>query len=191
MVNLTRIYTGTGDDGTTRLANNQSVPKTDVRLEASGSLDEANCAIGVALTQPDLDPRVAQVLAVVQNDLFDIGADLATPLDPDDPSRTPRVTQAWVDRLETWCDEFSAGLPPLRSFVLPGGTPAAAHLHLARAMLRRAERAAWKVAQSEAVNPCTMTYLNRASDLAFILSRHANAPHREVLWTPGLSDEGV
>ena len=146
MVNLTRIYTRTGDQGTTRLANNDIISKTHAIMEAVGSIDEANCAIGLALAVPDLDTRLAAVLSGLQNDLFDLGADIATPLDPPPAHPVPRVTDAWVMRLEGWCDEFSQDLPALRSFVLPGGSTAAAALNLARAIVRRAERDAWRVA---------------------------------------------
>ena len=191
MVNLTRIYTRTGDQGTTRLANNECVPKSDPRLDAYGTIDEANCAIGVALSIPGGDPRVCTVLAAVQNDLFDVGADLATPLGPA-PERALRVAETWVERLERWCDEFSADLPNLRSFLLPGGSPASAALNTARAVVRRAERAAWVAAETVGANPVAIRYLNRLSDLLFILGRVANvgAGCPERLWEPAGSDRG-
>jgi len=188
MVNLTRIYTRTGDDGTTRLVNNQSVPKTDPRLDAYGTVDEANSAIGLGITCVT-QPRMAEVLSIVQNDLFDVGADLATPLDS--PGPTLRVDSGWIERVEGWCDEFSADLLPLRSFVLPGGTPLSAHLNLARTIVRRAEREAWRAHAQVGVNTLAISYLNRLSDLLFILGRHANlsSGHDEVLWVPANSDE--
>jgi len=190
MVNLTRIYTRTGDQGTTRLANNDSVAKTDPRLEAYGTVDEANCAIGVALSLPDIDTRLRAVLTIIQNDLFDVGADLATPLDPA-PERAVRVAASWIERLEGWCDEFSADLPNLKSFVLPGGVALAAHLNTARAVVRRAERASWAASESVGVNPLAIRYLNRLSDLLFIMGRYANLSSggTETLWTPARSDQ--
>jgi len=189
MVNLTRIYTRTGDQGITRLANNVLVPKSDPRLEAYGSVDEANAAIGVALTLGDPDPRFKEVLVLVQNDLFDVGADLSTPLDTSNPAL--RVQPEWVERLEGWCDEFSASLPPLRSFLLPGGTPLSACLNLARTIVRRAERGAWWAAESVEISKVAIQYLNRLSDLLFILGRYANlqAGCDEVLWVPADSDK--
>ncbi|MCL2735451.1 MAG: cob(I)yrinic acid a,c-diamide adenosyltransferase [Propionibacteriaceae bacterium] len=184
MVNLTRIYTRTGDRGTTRLADNQSVPKTDPRLDAYGTVDEANCAIGAALALADVPPRMAQVLSQLQNELFDVGADLATPLDH--AGRTVRIDAACVDRLEAWCDEFSAGLPDLRSFLLPGGTPLSAWLNIARTVVRRAERATWIAAETVPVNDEAIRYLNRVSDLLFIMARQAMlaADQQETLWAP-------
>lgn len=189
MVNLTKIYTRTGDRGRTRLANNQSVPKTDPRLSAYGTIDEANCVIGVALTLDGIDPRMAKVLFIVQNDLFDVGADLATPMDTE--GETLRVTSAWIDRLETWCDEFSVPLPPLRSFLLPGGSPLSAQLNVARTVVRRAEREIWAAAETIEVNEVAVRYLNRLSDLLFILGRYANhtASVEEVLWVPAHCEE--
>lgn len=190
MVNLTRIYTRTGDDGRTRLANNQVVAKTDPRLEAYGQVDEANCALGLVLADPGLDARIRPVLAAIQNDLFDVGADLATPLPAagatGQPDRTVRVDQSWIDRLEGWCDDFQVGLEPLKSFVLPGGAESSARLNLARTAVRRAERAAWRAGEHAELNPATLTYLNRLSDLLFILGRQANrqAGVAEVLWQP-------
>jgi len=184
MVNLTRIYTRTGDAGRTRLADNNQTDKTDPRVEAYGSVDEASCALGLALADPALDESIRSVLAAIQNDLFDVGADLATPLTS--PGRALRVAQSWVDRLESWCDQFQEGLEPLRSFVLPGGSELSARLNLARAIVRRAERATWQVAQQTEINPLTAVYLNRLSDLLFILGRQANrlAGTPELLWQP-------
>ena len=186
MVNLTRIYTRTGDAGTTRLGDFSETSKTDTRLEAYANVDETNATIGVALTN-ELDDDVRRLLVHVQNDLFDVGADLCTPvvLDPEHPPL--RIEQDYIDRLEQWCDQYNEGLPKLRSFILNGGTPTAAHLHLARTVCRRAERAAW-VAWSEyadSMNALAITYLNRLSDLLFILARHANREQGDVLWVPG------
>jgi len=205
MVNLTRIYTRTGDDGTTALGDFSRTSKTDPRLVAYADVDEANSTIGVALAvdaakagdagAADLTDEVTRLLRRVQNDLFDVGADLCTPLTDVVPVRPPlRVTQDYVDRLEAACDRWNAELTPLRSFVLPGGTPAAAHLHVARTVTRRAERAVWSAlahhgSEGEGgVNPLTATYLNRLSDLLFILCRHANRAAGDVLWVPGGAD---
>ncbi len=187
MVNLTRIYTRTGDGGTTRLGDLSKTSKTDPRLGAYATVDEANAHIGVALTSSGLDDDVRMVLTHVQNDLFDVGADLATPV-VDDPKHPPlRVEQDYVDRLEGWCDRFNEDLPALRSFILNGGTPAAAHLHVARTVVRRAERAAWQAHEefADSMNLLAITYLNRLSDLLFILARHANREQGDVLWVPG------
>ena len=198
MVNLTRIYTRTGDDGTTALGDFTRTSKTDPRLVAYADVDEANSTIGVALAV-DASPGgghlaadVVTLLRTVQNDLFDVGADLCTPLSDVAPERPPlRVTGGYVARLEEACDRWNADLKPLRSFVLPGGTPAAAHLHVARTVTRRAERSVWAAlahhgsAGVGGVNPLTATYLNRLSDLLFILCRHANRETGDVLWVPG------
>jgi len=188
MVNLTRIYTRTGDRGTTRLVNNQSIPKWDPLLDTYGTVDEANSAIGVAITIAN-DRKLANVLRIVQNDLFDVGADLATPMDTASPAL--RVDDSWIERLEGWCDEFSAGLPPLRSFLLPGGSSLSAQLNVARTIVRRGERDAWKVSQTRQINETAVRYLNRLSDLLFILGRYANAStgNDEVLWVPAGSGE--
>ncbi|MDR0782664.1 MAG: cob(I)yrinic acid a,c-diamide adenosyltransferase [Propionibacteriaceae bacterium] len=186
MVNLTRIYTRTGDQGQTRLVDNALVAKSDRRLEAYGTVDEANSAIGVALALPQVPERVAVVLGSIQNELFDLGADLATPYTEQAKNRAIRVETPWVTQLETWCDEFAAGLEDLKSFLLPGGAPLAASLNLARTIVRRAERAAWAAAEVVEINPIAIAYLNRLSDLLFILGRYANrqAGIAEVLWTP-------
>ena len=185
-VHLTRIYTRTGDDGTTGLADFSRVAKTDPRLVAYADCDETNAALGLvqALGAPTAD--VAAVLVRVQNELFDVGADLATPVVDDPPHPPLRITQEYVDRLEADCDRFNEALEPLRSFILPGGTPAAALLHHARTVARRAERSAWALlaADPERTGPLTATYLNRLSDLLFILARVAN-PDGDVLWVPG------
>ena len=187
MVNLTRIYTRTGDAGTTRLGDMSETSKNDLRLAAYADVDEANASLGVVLACEDLEPDVAGVLLRVQNDLFDVGADLCTPVVADPEHPPLRVEQAYVDRLEGWCDTYNADLPALRSFILNGGTPAAAHLHVSRTVVRRAERsgwAAWREHEST-MNVLTLTYLNRLSDLLFILARHANRAHGDVLWKPG------
>jgi cob(I)alamin adenosyltransferase len=189
-VHLTRIYTKTGDDGTTALGDFSRVSKTDVRLAAYADTDEANAAIGVAVTLGGLSEQVLAPLRQVQNDLFDVGADLCTPIPlPDDPQpEYPplRVTEDYVTRLEGWCDEFNAGLPKLESFILPGGTPGGAYLHVARTVTRRAERSVWALveAENQRTNPLAARYLNRLSDLLFILGRVAN-PDGDVLWQPG------
>jgi cob(I)alamin adenosyltransferase len=188
MVNLTRIYTRTGDAGTTKLGDLSETSKTDPRLEAYATVDEANAHIGVALAAAGLDDEVREVLVHVQNDLFDVGADLATPVVVVDPEFPPlRVEQDYVDRLEAWCDRFNEDLPKLRSFILNGGTPAAAHLHVARTVTRRAERAAWRAHEqfADSMNVLAITYLNRLSDLLFILARYANREQGDVLWVPG------
>lgn len=192
MVRLTRIYTRAGDSGTTRLVDNSQVPKTDLRLQAYADVDEANASIGVALALGGLDTEIADVLVRVQNDLFDVGADLGNPVRPDE-SGVLRVTPAYVERLEAWCDEFNARLEPLRSFVLPGGTPGAALLHTARTVVRRAERSAWAAAKTHGptVNPDALKYLNRLSDLLFVLARVANGAKGDVLWQPGGAHESA
>jgi cob(I)alamin adenosyltransferase len=185
-VHLTRIYTKTGDGGTTALGDGTRVAKTDPRIAAYADADECNAAIGVALALGALPEEVRAALVRVQNDLFDVGADLATPV-VRDPKHPPlRVTEEYVTRLERWCDEFNAGLSTLDSFILPGGTPGAALLHVARTVARRAERSAWALYEGEpqATNPLALTYLNRLSDLLFILSRVAN-PGGDVKWKPG------
>ncbi|RLP11638.1 cob(I)yrinic acid a,c-diamide adenosyltransferase [Propionibacterium australiense] len=197
MVNLTRIYTRTGDAGMTRLSNNEVADKTDPRVEAYGSTDETNSAIGVALTLGP-DEKLRDALVIVQNELFDVGADLSNPVVADPEWEPLRVVQSSIDRLERWCDEFGEPLPNLRSFILPGGSPLAAQLHVARALARRAERRAWEAVKAfgsedgEAdprggVSLLAVKYLNRLSDLLFNMARYANliAGHDEVLWLPG------
>jgi len=185
---LSRIYTRTGDDGSTALADGARVPKTDPRLAAYADTDEANCAIGAAITLGDLPDDIAALLRRIQNELFDCGADLATPL-PQTPPEYPqlRIDESYVTALEAACDEYNAALPTLRSFVLPGGTPGAALLHTARAVARRAERTAWAAvaAHGDTVSVWPARYLNRLSDLLFILARTANAGAGDVLWRPG------
>lgn len=185
-VHLTRIYTRTGDDGSTGLADFTRVPKTDPRLVAYADCDETNAVLGVVLTLGAPSPDVAAVLRRVQNELFDLGADLATPIVPDPPYPPLRVTAEYIERLEADCDLFNAELASLDSFILPGGTPAAALLHQARTVARRAERSAWALMQVDPERTSTLaaTYLNRLSDLLFILSRVAN-PDGDVKWIPG------
>ena len=184
---LSRIYTRTGDGGTTALGDGSRVGKGDPRLAAYADVDEANCAIGTALTLGQLDPGITALLTRIQNELFDVGADLCNPVVPDPEYPPLRVDDSYVADLERACDEHNEGLPTLRSFVLPGGTPGAALLHTARTVVRRAERSAWAAleARPDSVNPATARYLNRLSDLLFILARAANAERGDVLWKPG------
>ncbi len=185
-VHLTRIYTRTGDDGTTGLSDFSRVSKNDPRLIAYADCDETNAALGVALASAEVPERMAPVLRQIQNDLFDAGADLSTPVVPEPKYPPLRITQAYIDRLERWCDEFNEGLAPLDSFILPGGTVLAAQLHTARTVARRAERSAWAAvaAHPDDTNVLPAKYLNRLSDLLFILGRVAN-PGGDVLWKPG------
>lgn len=187
MVNLTRIYTRTGDHGQTRLGDMSLTSKNDLRLHAYADVDEANAHVGVALAQGGLDEDVVAVLTTVQNDLFDVGADFCTPVVADPEYPPLRIEQAYVDRLEQWCDQYNEHLPNLRSFILNGGTPGAALLHVARTVVRRAERSAWAAyaEHGETMNELAITYLNRLSDLLFILARHANRENGDVLWVPG------
>ena len=187
MVNLTRIYTRTGDAGRTRLGDMSETSKTDLRLEAYACVDEGNAHIGVALAHGDLADDVVTVLTRIQNDLFDVGADLCNPI-TENPEYPPlRIEQDYVDRLEGWCDHYNEELPALRSFILNGGTLGAAHLHVARTVVRRAERAGWAAwaEHEDTMNLLAITYLNRLSDLLFILARHANRENGDVLWVPG------
>jgi cob(I)alamin adenosyltransferase len=185
-VHLTRIYTKTGDAGTTALGDGSRVAKTDPRIEAYADVDEANAALGVALALGSLSDEVRTVVMIIQNDLFDVGADLCTPVVPDPKHPPLRATDEQVARLEGWCDEFNARLAKLDSFILPGGTPGAAYLHVARTITRRAERRVWALmaTEPERTNPVAAKYLNRLSDLLFILSRIAN-PDGDVKWVPG------
>jgi cob(I)alamin adenosyltransferase len=187
MVTLNRIYTRTGDQGATRLATGEPVSKADARVEAYGAVDEANACLGLARLHTAGSP-LDEVLARVQNELFDLGADLATPAAADEaPGARLRILDSQVARLEAEIDALNAGLPELNSFVLPGGTPAAAALHLARTVCRRAERRAVALqAEGAQVSPSAMKYLNRLSDLLFVAARAANDQGRaDVLWTPG------
>jgi cob(I)alamin adenosyltransferase len=184
---LSRIYTRTGDDGTTALGDTSRVPKTDPRLAAYADVDEANCAIGTALALGNLGGDVVTLLARIQNELFDLGADLCNPVKENPPYPPLRITGDYVTALEKACDTHNESLPALRSFILPGGTPGAALLHTARTVVRRAERSCWAAldAGGESVNPLTAQYLNRLSDLLFILARRANESRGDVLWKPG------
>jgi cob(I)alamin adenosyltransferase len=179
-VNLTRIYTKLGDSGETHLGDMSRVPKNHPRIEAYGTVDELNALIGVALTVEGLSDSYAKWLRRVQNDLFDVGADLSVP-EGGERERL-RVTAEQTEWLEKACDEVNETLEPLRSFLLPGGAPAAAHLHVCRTVARRAERRALEV---EGANPEVIRYLNRLSDLLFILARGANVGGEEPLWQPG------
>ena len=184
-VRLTKIYTRGGDAGETSLGDGSRISKLDTRIAAYGRADELNSAIGVVVAG-DCPASIRGVLERVQNELFDLGADLSVPVEVEDRLR---VTQAQVDRLEEDCDRFNADLPELKSFVLPGGSEAAARLHVARTICRRAEREALVAAEAERVNRLVVVYLNRLSDLLFILARAANAAdgHEEPLWRPGSS----
>ena len=199
-VNLTRIYTKLGDGGETHLGDMSRVSKLHPRVEAYGTVDELNATIGVALLAPGLPERFAQWLARVQNDLLDVGADLSVPTAADSSGAAPdaerarlRVEPSYTEWLEQACDEVNAKLPPLRSFVIPGGSPAAARLHVSRTVCRRAERRA--IAVGEEVNAEVVRYLNRLSDLLFILGRAVNMEGsrragQESLWEPGAHDSG-
>ena len=182
MVNLTRIYTRTGDDGSTALGDMSRTTKNDPRLVAYADVDEANSSLGVALALGGLPADVVALLTRIQNELFDVGADLCTPVVADPEFPPLRVLESYVNALEQACDAYNERLEKLRSFVLPGGTSTAAQLHVCRTVCRRAERLA--VACGDEVNPEVVRYLNRLSDLLFILSRSANAGN-EPLWEPG------
>jgi cob(I)alamin adenosyltransferase len=186
LVKLTRIYTRTGDEGTTGLVDGSRVGKADARIVAIGEVDEANCAIGLAVSLLEPGPE-REMLGRIQNELFDLGADLATPGEDFAPSdQALRITPGQVDRLEQEIDRINAGLAPLTSFILPAGSPASAHLHLARAIVRRAERAGFSAASGAALNPQALAYLNRLSDHLFVLARLVNARGEgDALWQPG------
>ncbi|WP_114202255.1 cob(I)yrinic acid a,c-diamide adenosyltransferase [Janibacter anophelis] len=197
MVNLTKIYTRTGDEGTTALGDFSRTSKTDPRLQAYADANEANAVIGVAIATGGLEEDVVATLTRVQNDLFDLGADLSTPLLTDPEYPPLRVKQEWIDELEADCDHYLTRVEKLRSFILPGGSAGSAHLHHATTVVRRAERSAWAAREAYGtevadergaggVNPLTTTYLNRLSDLLFILARVANlSVGGDVLWQPG------
>ena len=189
MVALTRIYTRTGDDGRTALVNGERRPKHDLRIQAYGTVDETNAVLGLARLHTGPDATLDAILARIQNDLFDLGADLATPIADAKPGREDlRIVDGQVERLEREIDELNAELAPLRSFILPGGSAAAAHLHHARTVCRRAERLTVQLAEKsgESVGGPAIKYLNRLSDLLFVAARHANCGGRDdVLWTPG------
>ena len=188
MVNLTKIYTRTGDDGTTSLGDMSRTGKNDPRLKAYADVDEANCTIGVVLAATEVSAEVRALLLRIQNDLFDVGADLCTPV-VDNPVHEPlRVTSGYIEYLEQACDQYNDQLEPLRSFILPGGTSAAAQLHVARTVTRRAERSIWAALDTYhgGMNALTATYVNRLSDLLVILARFANKQAGgDVLWQPG------
>ena len=183
-VRLTRIYTRGGDKGETSLGDGSRVPKLDCRIGAFGTVDELNSALGVALAEPGLPERLREPLARIQNDLFDVGADLSVPFGIGDRLR---VEQRQIEWLEQLCDELNADLPELKSFVLPGGTAAAARLHVARTTCRRAERDALTANDEHGINALVLGYLNRLSDFLFIAARWANADagRDEPLWKPG------
>jgi len=189
MVRLNKIYTKTGDDGTTALVSGPRRLKYDLRVEAYGTIDETNSAIGVARLHMQGMPVLDRMLTLIQNDLFDLGADLATPDDGKLPAHEPlRIVESQVSRIENDIDELNADLQPLRSFVLPGGHSAAAHLHLARTIARRAERLMVELARTdgEVVSDAALKYVNRVSDFLFVAARHANdRGHADVLWVPG------
>lgn len=198
MVNLTRIYTRTGDDGTTGLGDFGRTSKDDPRLVAYADTDEANAALGVAMLHAGERTDITEVVRRIQNELFDVGADLSLPLRASYEYEPLRVTQEWIDDLEADCDRFNEGLPRLRSFILPGGGAFSAHLHVARTVARRAERAAWTAVAVHGTDPAQEgaekgtggvsvlpgKYLNRLSDLLFILARSAAGAEGDVLWEP-------
>jgi cob(I)alamin adenosyltransferase len=185
MVQLTRIYTKGGDKGSTSLGSGKRVPKHDLRVIAYGAVDETNATIGLVRLQTTTHAEVDAMLSRIQNDLFDLGADLCTPEDPKDYPAL-RIVDAQVDRLEREIDALNAELAPLNSFILPGGTAAAAYLHLARTVARRAERDITALAATGPVNPQAIKYINRLSDHLFVLSRHVNdRGAKDVLWVPG------
>lgn len=186
MVYLNRIYTRTGDDGTTGLGDGNRVSKTHPRIVAYGGVDELNSVIGIALCA-DLPDWIAERLREIQNDLFDLGADLCVPEGSSEPATTAlRATPGQTERLEKWIDEANERLQPLTSFILPGGAPAAANLHHVRTVCRRIEIDVWKLAEFESINPQVLMYLNRLSDLLFVLARIANDDGaRDILWVPG------
>ncbi|MGD0928926.1 MAG: cob(I)yrinic acid a,c-diamide adenosyltransferase, partial [Streptosporangiaceae bacterium] len=175
---LSRIYTRTGDDGTTALGDGSRAAKTDPRLAAYADVDEANCAIGMAITLGGLPGDLVTLLSRIQNELFDVGADLCNPVSENPPYPPLRITGDYVQALEEACDAHNASLPVLRSFILPGGASGAALLHMARTIVRRAERSTWAALETygDSMNPLTARYLNRLSDLLFILAREANGP---------------
>ncbi|CTQ46399.1 cob(I)yrinic acid a,c-diamide adenosyltransferase [Roseibium aggregatum] len=188
MVVLNKIYTKTGDDGTTALGSGERRRKSDLRIEAYGTVDETNSVVGLIRLQTGQSaPEVDQTLGRIQNDLFDLGADLATPETGEDLGYEPlRITDAQVTAIEQAIDVLNAELKPLRSFVLPGGSPAAAYLHLARTVSRRAERLMVELAAREQINPAAVRYMNRLSDYFFVASRYLNEKgEQDVLWVPG------
>lgn len=190
-VRITRPYTRTGDDGTTGLGDFSRVRKTDPRLAAYADADEAGAVLGLAVTLGDLDDDVRTLLLRVQNDLFDVGADLCLPLAEKYDHEPLRVQEQWVGELEAEIDRYNEHLGNLTTFVLAGGTPAAAYLHLARTVVRRAERSVWAAIEQHGtgldggVSPAAAQYLNRLSDLLFVLARYVNRDAGDVLWQPG------
>lgn len=189
MVTLNRIYTRTGDNGDTRLATGEATSKASARVEAYGDVDETNACLGLARLHTSHDAHLDAILARIQNELFDLGADLATPEREDLKFRALRITPRQVDQLEADIDHLNAPLSDLTSFVLPAGTPASTHLHLARTVCRRAERRAVALAaiDGEVVSKNALRYLNRLSDLLFVAARHAQGAAGDVLWRPGAS----
>lgn len=186
MVRLTRIYTKTGDDGTTALGDNSRTSKNDPRLEAFATVDESNSNIGLVISM-DIEPEIKTILTKIQNDLFDVGADLCTPV-VDNPEYPPlRVIEEQITWLESQIDVYNEQLSNLESFVLPSGTLISAQLHVARTVVRRAERETWRAIHQfgSGVNPLTAKYLNRLSDLLFVLARWANQETGDILWVPG------
>ena len=183
MVRINRVYTRAGDGGETALAGGQRVPKESLRIEAYGTVDELNSAIGVAVAT-GLEPPLAEPFAVIQQVLFNLGAELATPREPGEEAAGPHVESRHVDQLEAWIDEWNDSLEPLTSFILPGGDPTAAHLHLARTVCRRAERLAFALSREEYAGEFVAAYLNRLSDLLFVAARLQNrlSGHGDVLW---------
>ena len=192
MVILSRIYTKTGDDGSTGLGDGTRVAKDHARVEAYGTVDEATAFLGLVRIALGADHPHQDLLQVIQNDLFDVGADLCVPLSVDSPESGLRIQKGQVDRLEKAIDDNNANLKPLTSFVLPGGTTASAHAHVARTVVRRAERQVVALGRMESLNPQLLIYLNRLSDLLFVLSRaYNNNGTLDVLWVPGVSRAGV
>lgn len=186
MVKLNKIYTRTGDDGTTGLVDGSRTTKDSARMAAIGDVDEVNSAIGIAIVALGAESDLGVLLRSVQNDLFDLGADIATPGEDFSPSEMSlRIVPGQVERIEQAIDRYNADLEPLRSFILPGGSAAAAYVHLARAIARRAERTAVAANRDAALNPQALAYLNRLSDLLFVLARWLNRPNGDPLWVPG------
>ncbi len=187
MVYLNRIYTRTGDAGQTGLGDGSRVPKTHPRVVAYGTVDELNSVLGLALAHGQLSAELSDLVRSIQNDLFDLGADLCVPpYEGENPETALRVIPSQVERLERAIDAYNERLQPLTSFILPGGSPAAAHLHVARTVCRRAEIAVVAIPETEAINPQVVCYLNRLSDLLFVVGRICNDDGRaDVLWTPG------
>lgn len=191
MVTLSKIYTKTGDGGKTRLGDNSPIDKTDLRVEAFGSVDELNAVLGLALSCEAQDSETTRVLRRIQNDLFDLGADLCCPLDTkEEAGQKLRATSRQVQFIEGLIDRYNENLEPLRSFVLPGGSALSARLHLARTVCRRAERSVWALQKRDPLNAQVAIYLNRLSDLLFVLSRHHNGEGQDdILWQPGQGAE--